>query len=143
MSENVFLQQGEVYAVIKEQLGTSCDVEKYFARYFKQYGGGYIPLIDIDMIKFFSEPAALKIIEQKLGFPKPRAHYLETYFFCEDGRYIPRVNFDHLKRTVVDQDLVRKMSTVIDLERTDPRRQAVLMEIYTAVRSHWIDVVHG
>lgn len=136
-----FLEKKEVYLLIRENLGEIDDVQIYFDRYFAPYSGGFIPLIDLGELRFFTEEEALDLVEKRIGFPHPSVQYLSEYFYCDNDRYIPRVNFAHLKKTIQEKKLVEKLGGVIELPRTDQRRQAVMMDVCNAIKKHRIDVI--
>lgn len=90
-----------------------------------------------DVTEFFTKTQALKVIEDVVGFPRPQARFLSWYFDVADGElYIPKVDFLKIAEEVKKRDLVRRMGEVRKLEIHDQRRQAVLTEIGSVIKSH-------
>jgi hypothetical protein len=90
-----------------------------------------------DSTEFFTKTQALKVIEDVVGFPRPQARYLSGYFDVADGElYIPKVDFLKLAEEIKKRDLIRRMGEVRKLEIHDQRRQAVMMEISSVIKSY-------
>lgn len=90
-----------------------------------------------DVTEFFTKTQALKVIEDVVGFPHPQTRYLSWYFDVADGElYIPKVDFPALAKEIKKRELVRRMGEVRKFDMHDQRRQAVMMEISSVIKSH-------